>query len=134
MPYAIVNAIDQYTAAGNVSLENDNPCVILTKDCLVQFMDNMVVSGYTAGNVLATLPENYKPVSPVTFLVPVLYEGDRTYEHMTLTTDGTLTLPHTYATEFTIFLNGVNVNVCGTYYTNEIGNNANVGTSPIDEE
>lgn len=134
MPYAIVNAIDQYTTAGNVSLENDNPCVILTKDCLVQFMDNWVVSGYTRGNVLATLPENYKPASSITFLVPVAYEGDRTYEHCILTPEGTITIPHTYAGEFTLYLDGVNLNVCGTYYTNEIGNNANVGTSPIDEE
>lgn len=132
MPYAVLGGIGKYTVAEGLTVTNNNPCVILTLDCFLEFMGDITGNSYTANTVMATLPDNLASKERVSFTVPLSYEGDSTYADCYV--DGkSLRCETSFISTFKLKLNGANVNVCASYYTNAIGNNDNVGTSELTE-
>lgn len=147
MPYNILGDIETLELSDTASM--GNACCILTLNCTVQLMGNATLTSYVADAPIATLPESMRPMSDV--LVPVYLESkiDATipvllYNTMGLEadvpdlnlvplrvgSDGMMSIP-VGVDSGTLYLNGVEFNVCDRYYNAEIGNNFSQGTSPL---
>ena len=118
MPYNKLGNLQTLTLSNDVQC--DNPCCILTLDCIVQLMGNMHLNGYEANTAIATLPTSMRPLDEI--CIPVYL--DTTLKQLIVTVDGDVTAGLLYT-------NGVSFNVCDRYYNSEIGNNFPQGTSPL---
>lgn len=123
MPYAILGAIDQIVLSAGVTC--NNPCVILTQDCIIEFMDDFILNG---SDTIGTLPEIFRPTEQTIFSAL-----DQNYKNCVIGIgiDGVISV--LTGNPQTLLLRGVNVNTCSRWYNNTIGNNRAIGTSPIDE-
>lgn len=147
MPYNILG--DLQTIELSASAVMDNDCCILTINDTVQIMDNVTLTDYTGGEPFATLPESMRPMATVMMPVVVyasLYASDKVfaistmaleldvpqYNIMPLTVNesGELSLSEDIKSG-TVYLNGLEFNVCNRYYNAVIGNNFSQGTSPL---
>lgn len=124
MPYSKLGDLQTLTLSDGVQC--DNPCCILTLDCLVQLMGNMRLNGYAADTPLATLPASMRPVDEIRMAVYL----DTAVKRLAVTPGGALKLGEDVASG-TLYTNGLSFNVCGRYYNAEIGNNFSQGTSPL---
>nr|DAL84349.1 MAG TPA: hypothetical protein [Caudoviricetes sp.] len=124
MPYNKLGDLQTLTLSDNVQC--DNPCCILTLDCIVQLMDNMQLNGYEANTALATLPTSMRPIDEI--CVPVYL--DTAIKQLIITPEGEIKLRENVVTGM-LYTNGVSFNVCDRYYNADIGNNFPQGTSPL---
>ena len=124
MPYNNLGDLQSLTLADGV--ECDNPCCILTLDCIVELMGNMTIQGYTANTAIATLPESMCPVEDTS--IPVYL--DSSLVRLNINNNGELKV-NANIDSGTLFTNGLSFNVCGRYYNSTIGNNFSQGTSPL---
>ena len=126
MPYNVLGGMTTLSTASNVV--SSNPCVLLTRDNDVIFCADLAVSQGTANQVLATLPEGFRPkenVSNVSWLSTSLLT------EMTLAPNGELTLSTDVVGEYTVKTNGMKFNISDAYYNSEIGNNFPQGTTNL---
>lgn len=129
MPYAILGDLQTLELGAGVSMEN--ACCILTLDCTVQLMGNATLAGYVTDSVMATLPESMAPAHDV-YVGAWLRAADGNMSIVPLHVNGSGELSvHTDVANGTLYLNGVEFNVCDQYYNAEIGNNFSQGTSPL---
>ena len=130
MPYTTIGSIGEMTLGEGVSM--GNKMAMLTRNNIVCFGDDATLMNYTAGQTLATLPDTlFRPL--VTVLVPVCLtpsNGIPSYAVMTVTTEGTISINENVDSG-TLHLAGVCFTVNSRYYTPQIGNIYNNGTSPL---
>lgn len=124
MPYNKLGDLQTLTLSGDVQC--DNPCCILTLDCIVQLMGNMRLNGYRANTPLATLPTSMRPIDEI--CIPVYL--DTAVRQLTITPEGELELGEDVVAGM-LYTNGLSFNVCDRYYNTDIGNNFSQGTSPL---
>lgn len=125
MPYTIIGGIGEMIAADNADIHNK--ANILTLNNVVMLCDNVNLTDYTAGETFLTLSEeSFFPDTNVN--IPIVVNNQLTW--LTITTDGELKLPNSYETAV-VCLNGIMFSVNSKYYTPEIGNVFNNGTSPL---
>lgn len=124
MPYNNLGDLQTLTLSNGVQC--DNPCCILTLDCIVQLMDNMHLNEYKANTPLATLPTSMRPINEI--CIPVYL--DTAVKQLIITTEGELKLGEDVVAGM-LYTNGLSFNVCERYYNTDIGNNFSQGTSPL---
>lgn len=124
MPYNNLGDLQSLTLSDGVQC--DNPCCILTLDCVVQLMGNMHLNGYTANTDIAILPISMRPLDDICLPVCV----DTSLKQLIITTEGELKLNEDIAAGM-LYTNGLSFNICGRYYNTDIGNNFSQGSSPL---
>lgn len=124
MPYNELGDLQTLTLSNDVQC--DNPCCILTLDCIVQLMGNMHLNGYEANTPMATLPTSMRPIDDI--CIPVYL--DTAVKQLIITPEGELKLGEDVVAGM-LYTNGASFNVCGRYYNADIGNNFPQGTSPL---
>lgn len=131
MPYTVIGGIGVMTLADNCSMQN--PANVMTLDNQVMFCGNATLTNYTAGSTFATLSEtSLAPDEAVIVPVCVTSEGQTRIACLSVGVDGALSLPFDYM-EAIVHLNGVMFSSNSKYYTPEIGNVYNNGTSPLSD-
>lgn len=111
-------SLDEITPASNVTIAN--PCILKTKENILMFVSNMVVSNYTAGQVLATLPNDFRPNSRTTSVCFC----NTTTRRLFIDPNGEISCSHpTTSGTVTIEMNGLCVNINDSYYNSSLGNN-----------
>lgn len=129
MPYTIIGDIGEYDA--DVSATVHNKCNILTLNNVVMLCDNVIVTDYMALNPLIKLSSDlFYPESGICLPVCIGENNNITIKPLHINAQGELYLDDSYENA-TIYLNGVCFNVNSKYYTPEIGNIYNNGTSPL---
>lgn len=147
MPYNVLGDIETLELSNAAAM--DNACCILTLNCTVQLMGNVTLTSYAADATIATLPESMRPMSDVVVpvylgaridaTIPVLLSNtlgleadvpDLNLVPLRVDPDGVMSMP-IGADSGTLYLNGVEFNVCDRYYNASIGNNFSQGTSPL---
>lgn len=131
MPYGKIAYIGQMTVQSNMVMTNKSAFIDLNN--VVYFCGNAMVADYTAGDVLATLPDEMMfPLQTV--VIPVcVQEADAvapTVVAMTVNTDGTIEIG-TDLNDADLYLSGVSFTANSRYYTPEIGNVHPNNTSPL---
>lgn len=124
MPYNKLGDLQTLTLSNDVQC--DNPCCILTLDCIVQLMGNMHLNRYEANTAIATLPTSMRPVDEI--CLPVYLDTE--VKQLIVTTDGEIKIAEDVVAGL-LYTNGLSFNVCNRYYNSEIGNNFPQGTSPL---
>lgn len=131
MPYRVIAAVGEMTLADTAAMTNK--ANVMTLDNVVMLCGDCTLTNYTAGAAFATLSEeSIFPEEAVTVPVCVTSDGQTRLTFLAVGIDGTLSLPFDYASA-TVHLNGICFNSNSKYYTPEIGNIFNNGTSPIGE-
>lgn len=131
MPYTGIGAIGVMTLAENATMAN--PANVMTLNNQVMLCGDCSLEGYTAGTAFATLSEEtIWPSAAVVIPVCVTEDSGTRIAPLTVSTAGELSLPIDYASA-TVHLNGVEFTANSKYYTPEIGNIYNDGTSPLTE-
>lgn len=135
MPYRVIGAIGEMALATGVTMVNK--AAVMTLDNQVMFCGNMTIANYAQNTVLATLPdEQMWPSEPV--VIPCWLQtnqsGNQQYTMVGIgiQTDGTLVMGRNVQNGV-LFLNGAQFTANSKYYTPEIGNIYNNGTSPLSE-
>lgn len=131
MPYGKIAYIGQMIVQSNMVMTNKSAFIDLNN--VVYFCGNAMVADYTAGEVLATLPDEMMfPLQTV--VIPVcVTEADAiipTVVPMTVNTDGTIEIGADLA-DADLYLSGVSFTANSRYYTPEIGNVYPNNTSPL---
>lgn len=124
MPYSKLGDLQTLTLSNDVQC--DNPCCILTLDCIVQLMGNMHLNRYEANTAIATLPTSMRPLDEI--CLPVYLDTE--VKQLIVTTDGEIKIAEDVVAGL-LYTNGLSFNVCDRYYNSEIGNNFPQGTSPL---
>ncbi len=124
MPYNKLGDLQTLTLSNDV--ECDNPCCILTLDCIVQLIGNMHLNRYEANTAIATLPTSMRPLDEI--CLPVYLDTE--VKQLIVTTDGEIKIAEDVVAGL-LYTNGLSFNVCDRYYNSEIGNNFPQGTSPL---
>lgn len=125
MPYTIIGGIGEFQPIESASISNK--CNILTMDNIVMFCDNVTLTSYSAGSTFIKLSEeSFYPSTPIA--IPVVVNNTITF--LSIDTHGELRLPNSYDNAI-VYLNGICFSVNSKYYTPEIGNIYNNGTSPL---
>jgi hypothetical protein len=129
MAYSTIAAIGTMTLAP--TLVSPNTCAFMTLNNIVNFCGNIrTINQVNANATIATLPdESMFPDYPVMFPV---YAGTSLVQ-MQVTTNGEIKPSTAIPPMTTIYLNGISFGVNSKYYTPEIGNIYNNGTSPLSE-
>ena len=131
MPYTVIGGIGVMTLADNCTMQN--PANVMTLNNQVMLCGDAVLSNYSANATFATLSdEGMFPTSVVVIPVCVTSESQTRLTYLTILTNGELSLPFDY-TEATVHLNGIQFTANSKYYTPEIGNIYNNGTSPLSD-
>ena len=127
MPYARLGNLDQLTLPDTASCKN--PCVILTMDNVVQFLDDVELSKHDASTAIASLPTAFRPAG-VTVL-PCVYKSDEKYElvPVTVSADGDLVIAKSGTLTGTLCMRGKCFNISSVYHNGELKNNFKQGTS-----
>lgn len=124
MPYNKLGDLQTLTLSNDVQC--DNPCCILTLDCIVQLMGNMHMIGYEANTAIATLPASMRPLDEI--CLPVYLDTE--VKQLIVTPNGEIKIAEDVVAGL-LYTNGLSFNVCDRYYNSEIGNNLPQGTSPL---
>lgn len=131
MPYTTIGGIGEVII--DSAAEAHNKCNILTLNNVVMLCDNFTLTDYLALDPILTLSnEDFYPLTDV--VIPVFIEVNNTKElvPITLNTNGELTLENSYESAI-LYLNGCCFHVNSKWYTPEIGNIYDNGTSPLTE-
>lgn len=131
MPYTVIGGIGEMELGEHSSSENK--ANILTLNNVLMFAGDIVLQDYTAGEIIATVSDDaMKPALDI--VVPVYLLDDATFSIAPLifNTDGELQIPFDYENA-TLYLSGIVISLNNKYYTPEIGNIFNNGTSPLSE-
>lgn len=129
MPYTIIGDIGEYETDSSASVHNK--CNILTLNNVVMLCDNVIVTDYMALDPLIKLSsEMFYPNTPICIPICVQENNIVHIKPLHINTQGELYLEDSYESA-TIYLNGICFNINSTYYTPEIGNIYNDGTSPL---
>lgn len=148
MPYTVIGAIGELVLSDGATASNGNKCVLMSLNNEVMLCDNIQVSNYSSGEEFAVLPdESMCPETSVTFPVKVTakesaftaYEHDNgligahlPFAQLTITDTGALSVNRDLDNG-TVYLCGLSFTANSKYYTPEIGNIYNNGTSPLQE-
>lgn len=148
MPYTVIGAIGELVLSDSATASNGNKCVLMSLNNEVMFCDNIQVSNYSSGEEFAVLPdESMCPETSATFPVKVTtkesaltaYEHDNgligshlPFAQLTVSDTGALSINRDLD-EGTVYLCGLSFTANSKYYTPEIGNIYNNGTSPLQE-
>lgn len=148
MPYTVIGAIGELVLSDSATASNGNKCVLMSLNNEVMFCDNIKVTNYSSGEEFAVLPdESMCPETSVAFPVKVTtkesaltaYEHDNgliaahlPFAQLTVSDTGTLSINRNLD-EGTVYLCGLSFTANSKYYTPEIGNIYNNGTSPLQE-
>lgn len=129
MPYTNIGAIGEIELADNAASENK--ANIMTLNNVIMFGGDVVLVDYHANDTFATLSEDtLYPSSPVKVPCVVTSENTDRIAVLTVNDDGTMALPFDYESA-TVHLSSVLVSTNNKWYTPEIGNIYNNGTSPL---
>lgn len=130
MPYTVIGGIGEMELGEHSSSENK--ANILTLNNVIMFGGDIMLSDYTAGEIIATLSDDsMKPKNEL--IVPVCVTAQQTrLAPLFLNTEGDFSLPFDYENAI-VHLSGIVISVNNKYYTPEIGNIFNNGTSPLSE-
>lgn len=126
MPYNVLGGMTTLTLADNATCENQ--CVLLTRDNDVILCADIAVTDGTAKQVVATLPEGFRPKSAVS---NVLYLSRGVLSKITLAPSGEISLSTDIVGDYTVECNGMRFNISDAYYNSEIGNNYPQGTTDL---
>lgn len=126
MPYNVLGGMTTLSTAENVT--STNPCVLLTRDNDVIFCADLAVTQGIANQVLATLPEGFRPKASVS---NVCWLNTSILTEITLSHNGELKLSTDVVGEYTVKTNGMKFNISDAYYNSEIGNNFPQGTTDL---
>lgn len=130
MPYGVIGGVGMMALGDGVTM--DNPCNILSLNNVIYLCDDMVVRGYVRTSTLATVSgEDFRPLK--TIVMPCLLSTGMEISSVPLylNTLGQFYLPIDVK-DGILHTNGLCVNVNSRYYTPEIGNIYDDGTSPLD--
>lgn len=131
MSYTVIGGIGEMLLEDVASMSNK--ANVMTLNNVVLLCGDCTLAAYTANSVFATLSEeDLYPGTEVRVPVCVTSEGETRLTFLTVGTEGALSLPFDYASAV-VHLNGICFNVNSKYYTPEIGNIFNNGTSPLTE-
>lgn len=148
MPYTVIGAIGELELASGTSASSGNKCALMSLNNEVMFCDNLFVENAESDSAIAVLPdETMYPMDSVTIPVKVTtptapltaYEHDNgiianhlPFAQLTISNSGELSLDRELS-NCTVYLRGLSFNSNSRYYTPEIGNIYNNGTSPLQE-
>lgn len=125
MPYTVIGGIGEVIPTSNTTMHNK--CNILTLNNVVMLCDNVTITNYGAGSTFLKLSdEAFYPATAIH--IPVVVNTELTYLY--IDTMGEFRLPKSYDSA-TVYLNGILFSVNSKYYTPEIGNIYDNGTSPL---
>lgn len=130
MPYGRIGkmfTLEPYSDA----IEIDNPCLIMTLDNVLLFQCEVTVTDSAA--TLFTLPEEARPLNNIAVPVCVNEQsvsGVLSVNPLVIMTTGEVIASTETGSDYTVFLNGVCVNLANTYFNSEIGNDYLQGTDP----
>ena len=111
----------------------ENPANVMTLNNQVMFCGDAQLANYSANASFAALSdEGMFPTNVVVIPVCVTSESQTRLTYLTVQTNGELSLPFDY-NEATVHLNGIQFTANSKYYTPEIGNIYNNGTSPLSD-
>lgn len=131
MPYTVIGGIGELNLSEGAAMSN--AANVMTLNNVVLLCGDCTLTSYTANGVFATLSkEDLYPGTEIRVPVCVTSDGVTRLTFLTVGTEGTLSLPFDY-TSAVVHLNGICFNVNSKYYTPEIGNIYNDGTSPLTE-
>ena len=132
MAYTVIGGIGVMTLGEGVTMPN--PANVMTLNNQVMLCGDAELSEYRAGSVIATLSEDSLcPGEDVVIPVCVTSDGETRIAALTVNPLGEISLPFDYANGATVHLNGIQFTANSQYYTPEIGNIYNNGTSPLSE-
>lgn len=124
MPYTRLGDLDSLVLNNKATC--DNPCCILTMNNEVILMGNIYLNDYTAGEVVATLPESMRPNEDIFFSAYL----DMDLIRVNVNSKGEIII-YQDATGG-LYLNGIEFNVNDKYYNSDLGNNYKQGTTGYD--
>lgn len=131
MPYTVIGGIGELNLSEGAAMSN--AANVMTLNNVVLLCGDCTLTSYTANGVFATLSEeDLYPGTEIRVPVCVTADGETRLTYLTIGTEGQLSLPFDYASAV-VHLNGICFNVNSKYYTPEIGNIFNNGTSPLTE-
>lgn len=131
MPYTVIGGIGVMTLGEGVTMAN--PANVMTLNNQVMLCGDATLANYVEGATIATLSEeSLFPGEDVVIPVCVTSDGETRIAPLTVSDAGVLSLPFSY-TAATVHLNGIQFTANSQYYTPEIGNIYNDGTSPLSE-
>lgn len=90
----------------------DNPIVMLSCVNDVQFCGNFTLAGYKAGDVIATLPEGFRPTKTIAIPVVANYNVDVLY----IDEAGTLKLATGFTETAPVYTAGLSFNISANFY------------------
>lgn len=116
--------LDQLTLASNITMTN--PCVLKTRENIVMILGNMTASDLTANQVLATLPEGFRPANEV----QIAYFHNTTTRRLIISANGQIQCSQGATSgNSTLRTNGLMFHVNDYYYNSARGNNVPYGST-----
>ena len=130
MPYTIIGGIGVMTLADNCQM--NNPANVMTLNNQIMLCGNCTLTNYIANSTFATLSESDMYPYDDIYIPICVDDGSIRIAPLHISPLGELSLPFDYATA-TVYLNGIQFTSNSKWYTPEIGNVYNNGTSPLSE-
>lgn len=130
MPYTIIGGIGVMTLADNC--EMNNPANVMTLNNQIMLCGNCTLTNYIANSTFATLSESDMHPDDDIYIPICVNDASIRIAPLHINTSGELSLPFDY-TNATVYLNGIQFTSNSKWYTPEIGNIYNNGTSPLSD-
>lgn len=131
MPYTIIGGIGVMTLADNCQM--DNPANVMTLNNQIMLCGNCTLTNYPANSGFATLSESDMYPDDDIFLPVVINDTNGVFlAILRISPLGELSL-NTSMDNGIVYLNGIQFTSNSKWYTPEIGNIYNNGTSPLSD-
>lgn len=131
MPYTIIGGIGVMTLADNC--EMPNPANVMTLNNQIMLCGNCTLTNYTANSSFATLSESDMCPDDDIFIPVVINDTNDVFlAILRISPLGELSL-NTSMDNGIVYLNGIQFTSNSKWYTPEIGNIYNNGTSPLSD-
>ena len=122
LPHNLI--LNQLTLSSNITMSN--PCVLKTLENIVMILGNMTANNLTANQVLATLPQGFRPANEV----QIAYFHNTTTRRLIISANGEITCSQgAISGSSTLHTNGLMFNVNDYYYNSSRGNNIPYGST-----
>lgn len=129
MPYTVIGGIGVMTLADNC--EMTNPANVMTLNNQIMLCGNCTLTNYTANSTFATLSESDMYPDDDIFIPVVINDTNGVFlAILRISPLGELSL-NTSMDNGIVYLNGIQFTSNSKWYTPEIGNIYNNGTSPL---
>lgn len=116
--------LDQLTLGSNITMSN--PCVLKTRENIVMILGNMTANNLTANQVLATLPEGFRPANEI----QIPYFHNTTTRRLIISPNGQIKCSQSATSNTsTLRTNGLMFHVNDYYYNSSRGNNVPYGNT-----